>query len=253
MYARRVTVDLGGESPGDPPVRVGVEADTIHFHAHALRVGSGMHEVVVPWTRLERLEAVDPWPGLRIRWREAEFPGDAYFTADGDARQFEARVEQLVDYAAEQLGARASRVIADGWLARADVQWEVVAHFPRDPEPGQAGVYRTAAPTRPHEPILARRAAPSPYEALLVWLASTPEEPLHEHVREVLVTDAYLYARRRNGAVARLPIWALYTRLGSRDSVYVFGRRVRVILPERDAPCPVVAHLDRVLLERGCE
>lgn len=241
---------LGLEMPSTP-VYVLIGPDAIRFDDTHLTIGTGMHEVLVPWQHLGLLEAVDPWPAVRVRWRQNGYPGDAFFRGRGDTEAFTARLEALFDHSQEQLGARAAKVIERGWLARADVDWEMVAAFPGDAPVSGSGAYRTAAASRPSEPVLARREAPSTAERLVLWLSSTPETPWAEHVLEIVVTDANLYARRRDGTIARLPLWSLRTRLGGRDGVYVFGRRTRLVLPQREAPCPVAQHLDRLLRERA--
>jgi hypothetical protein len=242
-------IELGIEPPLERTY-TRVDANEITLDRDLITIGTSLHAISVGWAQLVLVAGVDPWPGLHVRWRERGYPGDAWYRPWRNPEAFAERVRKLVAHVEARLGELATRRVDRGWIGKPDIQWEVVAGFPDEPTAGGRGAYRTAGKRTPDEPIVARRAAPASFERMLLWLASRADTPWREHVEDIVVTDTYLYARRRDSTIARLPLWALRTRLGTRDGVYVFGQRTRVVLPQRSGPCPVAQHLDALLRAR---
>ena len=241
---------LGLELPKETST-TSVHPDAITWDADGFRIGHGMNEVSVSWLRLRRLEPVEPWPRLAVRTSSLAFDfAPAREARDtGGRERFAERVASLLQ-AAGRYRAGTETIVHAGWVAVADVGWEAVGSLP-EPEPTvAAGAYRTAARERITETIVARRGPLSAFETLLEWLASTPENPFRHQPREVVVTDSAVHVRRRDGRCARVPTGALRLRLGRRDGIYVFGRRTRLLLTQREV-CPVAQHLDALLRTRG--
>ena len=204
-----------------------------------------------------RVEAVDPWPGLRIHWKKgSEETSQTFhpvrlhqvlaFEPDGGEREAFAKVISELLTAFEEVDVHRVGV---GWRDAPHVPWALVERWP-DAEGGtEQGAYRTA-----HVPIVARRGKPSSYEALLTWLASSPERPWRDTAREMVLTSRELFVRHWNRKVYALPRDTLRTRLdgtweGKRDSVYVFGQRTFLVVPYREG-CEVAAALDHQLAGR---
>lgn len=197
--------------------------------------------ITVRWRELVALAAVEPWPAVRLSYRSTTVVCDETFRPRSPREHvgFERGAELLFEHCARFAPARLER----GWLDVQPVAWERVARMPGDETTASAGAYRSAAGGG--EPVVARRAPPSVMETLAHFLASGPSQPFGAHPREVVVTDRELYARRRDGSVFRLPLAELRLGRGApdRDSVFVFGRSTRLVLPARRDPCPVAAAL----------
>ncbi|MFK7990787.1 MAG: hypothetical protein AB8I08_32505 [Sandaracinaceae bacterium] len=206
--------------------------------------------------RLEQLEtvaAVEPWPSLHVAWKTKHLTLDRTLSpperrfGDGGPTNAQRAHEEMVLTVVEQLRASsAASAVERGWTAFDVVPWEQTQEWPDDAEVGD-GAFRTAADA---DPVVARRASPSPLESLLVWLASSPDKRLVNTPREVVLTREQLYARFSDDVVRRLPRDCLRARRGppDKDAVYLFGRRTRLVLPHRDG-CPVREALDAQLAE----
>ena len=216
--------------------------------AHSIVDGDPMNptsptSVVVRWRELARVEAVEPWPSLLLVWQWPNGGDDGCIFVPRSARvaePFAEEVERLVLHCERFVPTSVVR----GWLDVPEVPWEQVARGPSDEQHGGgAGAYRSAA-IAPEERIVARRAAPTSFETLLLWLASTPERPFRDHPREVIVTEQHVYRRSSQGW-ARVPLETLRAARGAADGprVYVFGRRTLLLLPHR-AECAVREALD---------
>jgi len=213
--------------------------------------------VLVRWHELRGLELLDPWPSFRLRWGGRGARGDATFAPHlhEDPREFVEALERLVVAATE----RAPTIVARGWLDAPDVPWEPTADLPvaSIPQAGpKLGAFRTPArETSPPEfTVMARRKAPPTFEALVLWLRSSPRRPLDLLPREAVVTaDGMLHVRWRDRRCARIPVDTVRLRffvpLGewqSPDAIYVFGRATRLLLVDR-MHCEVAQALDRHL------
>ena len=213
--------------------------------------------VLVRWHELRRLELLDPWPCFRLSWRSRGARGDDTFGpyAHEAPHAFASAVERLVEAAS----AHAPSLVRRGWLDVPDVSWEATEGLPEpfvaDAAPA-LGAFRTAArdtPT-PETTIVARRHAPPTFEALLVWLRSSPARPSVLLPREAVICgDGMLHVRWRDGRCGRIPLDALRLRLNvplqdehADDAVYVFGRATRLLLVGRSR-CDVAQALDRHL------
>jgi len=216
-----------------------------------LDVGS-VTSIALRWREVTALEAIEPWPHVKVVWyfnhaRYEERIVPLRIWGRGGPLAFEQGAEALFAYAGEILRPAQLR---RGWLDEPIVEWELCSDLPgHEPPPEAAGAYRTAA-ARVVEPIVARRAPLTPFEAMLCWLASGPGRPWQDTPREVVLTEEHLYARRRDRRAWRLPLSELRVRYGeaASDAFYVFGRRTMVILPGREG-CPVRARLDELLEE----
>jgi hypothetical protein len=202
--------------------------------------------------QIRELKAVEPWPALQVAWRTKHLeldrtlvPSERRFGSGGPTQAQLAHERMVTDVIARlRANPRAvSIAIDEGWAAFPVVPWAPVEGFPAD-APG-AGAFRTAADT---DPVVARRAPPTPIEKLLIWIASSPERRLVDTPGEAVLTREHLYARFSGGAVRRLPRHTLRTRKGpaDEDAVYVFGRRTQLVLPHREG-CLVRAALDEQL------
>ena len=204
------------------------------------------------------MEAIDPWPRFRITYEHAY--GSSYEDFDTfrerDKNKFEIAVGALFD-AVEK---HSPWTVRRGWFDHPTVEWERVADLP-GPEPTlpSAGAYRTAPSRVEDERVVARRKPPDALEAMLVWLATRPEMPWREIVREIVVTEEHIYTGRRDGTCWRVPLSTLRlitptiddpTAVAERDRVAWFGRAARLVLPGRPR-CPVVRELERVLATRS--
>lgn len=204
--------------------------------------------ITVRWRDLLRLEPIDPWPSLRVRYVGGDTACADTFAPRWRWRvdEFAAAVEALIEHAS----AHAPAVVHRGWLDQPVIEWERVRELPGGRVPLGPGAYRSATATG--EPIVARRDAPTPFEALLQWTASTPDRPWRDHPREVVVTDEHVYARRRDRSAWRLPLSSLRAARGAPDgdAVFVFGRHTQLVLPARSPEgCPVARALFDALHE----
>ncbi len=216
--------------------------------------------IVLRWPELRQVAAVDPWPSLQISWQASggldaltfrpARPGlDGVISPWLAPEEFAAEVEELIRFVQRHT----SVLIDRGWIDIPELAWEQVGSMP-DPPSERAvvgdGAFR-AAPRPVEDVAIAVRAAPTPYEAMLEWLASTPDRPWREHPRRVRASDDFLYVERRDRTMWRAPLDVLRARLGGsdEDAIYVFGRRATVLLTHR-AACPVRALLD-ARLERA--
>lgn len=196
----------------------------------------------VLWRDVVRLDATGPYPELIV----------AYHTAD-DVRKVTARprsgdlgpwiesVEALFEAARSHLEPSALR---PGWAAAELVGWEPFEEWPDEERVAiLASPYRGAPPG---EQVRAVREAPPPLEALLQWLASTPEYPWKEHPVRVMATDRHVCVRRRSGEQVRVERRHLRGRRRTPhgDRAYYYGRELRLLLPLRDDACPVIWALD---------
>lgn len=212
------------------------------------RMGAGIHQLIFPFKTLVSVEATDPYPTFEVEWRHMGGQTRRRFVPRF-ARDREAWA-QTVEKLFAHLGARFPHVVARGWLDAPTVEWQPVDAFPGEAPRAEEerGGYRLSAREQPTEEIVAERSAPSPLEAMMDWLASSPDSPWREHPREVKVTVHHVYVRRRDDAVYRLPLGVLRTALGNDggDVVYVFGRRTRMLLPHREG-CPVTTALGALI------
>jgi len=238
-------------------LRVGTTVGGRHQLTHK-KTPNVDYDLELSLSRIRRLEAVDPWPSLRIAWNhgrgeksETLHPLRLHkvfaFDPDEDERSAFARVVEELLAAFEEFE---PTKVARGWLEVPEIPWEKVESWPEASGPSSEGAYRTA-----QVPIVARRGKPSPFEALLTWLASSPERPWTDTAREMVLTSRQLYVRHWNRNVYTLPLEALRARLddtweGTRDAVYVFGRNTFLVVPHREG-CEVTAALDRQLADRG--
>jgi hypothetical protein len=217
--------------------------------------------VLVRWHELRGLELLDPWPSFRVRWGSRGARGDATFAPflHEDPHEFVEALERLVVAATE----RAPTVVARGWLDAPEVPWEPTADLPvaTMSQTGPAlGAFRTPARTTipPEFTVVAHRKAPPTFEALVLWLRSSPRRPLDLLPREAVITaDGMLHVRWRDRRCARIPIDTVRLRffvpLGaeqSTDAVYVFGRATRLLLVDRTR-CEIAQALDRQLAQDG--
>lgn len=213
------------------------------------------HGIQLRLEQIQSIAAVEPWPSLHVAWKTKHLslertlaPAERRFGSGGpnDAQlAHEAMVEQVID--GLRTGPAAS-VVDRGWAGVGVVPWVETELWPDDASVGE-GAFRTAADA---DPIAARRGPPSPLEAMLVWIASSPDRRLANTPREVILTREHLYARFSDDVVRALHRASLRTRLGpaDEDAVYVFGRRTRLVLPHRDG-CAVRALLDAQLAEEA--
>lgn len=200
--------------------------------------------IVLRWEEPWSLHVLETWPRAHLRWSHGEIPlrpGASPFHASPEvfARRLEALVEHLEAYAPAKVRER-------GWLEIPEAEWERVRALPEAPSDEQVGTGAFRSAPRPvEEAVVAERGALAPLEAMLGWLASSPERPWRAHPRQVRLTDTYVYAERRDKSAWRLPLETLRGRRGrvDGDTVYVFGRQTLLVLLHREG-CPVQGMLD---------
>lgn len=221
------------------------------------RIVEGQWHYLWKWSELLEIDAAEPYPSLRISWRTRGSGRDQnvfapehtvtgrFFSISRAARdRFAAAVERLVDAIEELKPAEITIPVRRGWLDVPHVEWEEVEAMPELTSEQDRGVYRSASLA---ETVIASRSAPSVFESLLAWLASSPDRRWRETPREISITREYLYARLRDGKAYRLPISTLRARQhADGDVVYTFGRGTFVILLHREG-CRVREVLDRRL------
>lgn len=196
------------------------------------------------WEDIVRLDATGPWPKLEIHYHAEANIRRLQLEPRGELpAEFLAHMRKLFEFATRHVDPGDVR---SGWVTAPDVMWE---HLERWPEEQEAVLtpYRGAVN---HEQWRAMRDKPSAYEAMLQWLASTPERPWREHPRRVLVTSSRVCVERRDKkpvAIARSLIRGR-RRTADGDRAYYFGRRERLLLPLRGQNCPVTWALDQDVL-----
>lgn len=224
-----------------PPAARGVSRDPL--------LTTDVDAIVLRWADVWSMALVEPWPQAVIRWPGGEIALGPKGLFDPKPEAFAAEVERLVAHLEEHAPAKVSD---RGWLDVPEEPWERVRALPdlaSDAILGD-GAFRSA-PRPVEEPVVAARGPATPFEAMLGWLASSPERPWREHPRQVRLTDAYVYVERRDRSVWRIPLDALRARRGERDrdAIYVLGRRTPLILTHRP-DCAVRAALDARLTSR---
>lgn len=211
------------------------------------------HGIQLRLRQVRELRAAEPWPALHVAWSTKHLEAERMLTVperrfgSGGPTDAQLAHERMVVEVITRLRANPNAkgaVVDPGWVAFPVVPWEDVEGLPLDDAVGE-GAFRTAADV---DPVVARRAGPSPLESMLVWIASSPDRRLVDTPREVVLTRAQLYARFAEGVTRRLPRTSLRERLGPADddAVYVFGRRTRLVLTHREG-CPVREALDAQL------
>jgi len=196
----------------------------------------------VPWSAVEAVEPVDPWPAVRVSWPGAS---EVLCPELEEAAEFAVRVEALV----AETRRRAPGASSPGWLSAPELDWERVKYMPGElpSRPGE-GAYRSLdAPG--DETVVAARLSLTVVEAFFDWLASTSAFPFREQPLEVIVTEDDVYARFRDETVRRLPRAQLRTRIEVRraGTIYVFGRAARLLVPAGPSNTNVAAELDAQL------
>lgn len=226
-----------------------------------------LSSLALPWSRVLGLTCLEPWPAVRVHFKEGSGAGGRLVLCDHDAEAFAEHIEDF----AHELSARRCR-IAPGWLSRRDVRWQPVPRMPSDHALGveRVGYRQASAPT---EAIIAHsqhfprsgpeRLAPplggafSPGHAL--WYAYVRWKSASRMQRDVLearvidVTHERVYVRpRRHPFVSFfVPLNALVARLDEATSEgvmrkYIFGRRCRLLV-RREPWCQVQRVLDQHL------
>jgi hypothetical protein len=219
-----------------------------------------MNAVLVRWHDLLRISLIDPWPCFRLRWRTRDGKSeDVFGPAEGESESaFSFAVSRLV----EATTRRGPLLVSRGWLDVAPIEWEPVSDFPvleQVVTRHDGGAFRTSAREVESQVVgvLARRGAPSTFDALLSWLHASPARPLSRLPQAVLVTaDEDVYVRWRDQSCARIPLAALRVRIDVRanaftesdDAFYVFGRATRLLLLRR-RQCEVAALFDERLTQ----
>jgi hypothetical protein len=208
-----------------------------------------------PWAELLEVEACEPYPALRVSWRTRGARADErifapeltpigrVFSVSRDARdRFAAIVTAVFDAIEDHAPPGARLTVVRGWLDIPDAPWEEVDTMPEGGSAEGDGVYRSASRGAG---VIASRAAPTAFESLLAWLASSPDRRWRETPREISVTREHVYARMGNARAYRVPLEALRSRRGDRDGdlIYTFGRGTFLLLLHRDE-CPVRDALD---------
>lgn len=194
------------------------------------------------WEDIARLDATGPWPSLEIHYHtESDIRRLTLAPRREPPAEFLAHARSLFDFAWTRLDAGEVR---SGWVTAPDVQWEPLQKWPDETEAVLATPYRG---TSRYEKVRAVRGTPSPLEAMLQWLASTPERPWKEHPRRVTITNERVCVERRDKEPVALSRSLIRGRRRTPhgDRAYYFGRRQRLLLPLRDDACPVVWALDQ--------
>jgi hypothetical protein len=233
--------------PRPSPRRTGVFAAEVFFADDDPLLTSDVSAIVLRWGEPWAFALDQRWPRARLRWSGGDIdlrPGGLFGT---DPEGYAERMEALVAH----LERRApSRLTSRGWLEFEHVPWERVAGMPEPATQDAVGEGAFRSARRPVEEVaVASREKPSALEAMLEWLASSPDRPWRHHPRQVRLSEEYFYAARRDGSVWRVPLSSLRARYGdpNEDAVYVFGRRTKIVLTHRAEPCPVRARLDAEL------
>ena len=226
-------------------------------------------DTLVPWEEVLQLEAVQPWPSLRVRWRPADgvaereqvhHPRGPRGPLPRTAPSVEAmetagrHVEELFAWLREARPELAERIVP-GWTELVDTPWERTEGLPKG-RPAGGGAYRTSGRSRRvvGQRVVARRPRPNVTELLLAWVTMSKHKPWKETLREAVMTDDHLYVELWDRTTWRLPLSALTTRVddagASSDAVYVFGKRTFLVLTERRGD-EVTRRLDLLLASRA--
>lgn len=205
----------------------------------------GIHYAVhAQFSRLRRMEMVDPWPSFEIEWKDhrklkvpvltRRFHPAHLVPVLGSSRgekseeEFAAVATELLERLREDVGDSKVKL---GWLEEPDIGWEAVDSWPSGSDSPAGPAYRSTG-----ERVVASRPPARAFEALLVWLSSSPEKPLRRTPRELALTWRYLYIRAWDGRPYRIPRDAarVYMEVGDYgDKIFVFGRRAFLVLPYR--------------------
>lgn len=216
----------------------------IEMSGTGFTIGQVMAQLLYPWPDLWEIEAVEPCPCFEIEWRHIGGRSRRRFVPASRRQEGAVEAEVLALFA--HVREHRPHTVKGGWVDVPPATWERVREMPGQAEPAEMGTgfYRSAKLSG-EEPVVARWGPPTSMEAMLHWLASTPERPWREHPRSVALTATYVYVERRDGDVVRLPLDVLRVRRGEgrNDVVYVLGRNTPLIVPWRDE-CPVRAALD---------
>lgn len=215
------------------------------------------HGIQLRLSQIREIRAIEPWPGLYIAWSTKHLspertlaPPPRRFGMNGPTEtqlEHERMVVELIERLKANPRSRGIR-ITEGWAGFPHVEWDDVEGFP-DGAPVGEGAFRSSADP---DHVVARRGPPSPLEATLMWLASSPERRLVDTPQEVVLTREHIYVSVAKKGVRVLPRDTLRRRKGEaeEDAVYIFGRRTRLVLAHREG-CEVRAALDAQLAERG--
>jgi hypothetical protein len=222
---------------------------TQHLEAgpRGIQIGEprAMSSLHLPWHELMTIEPVQPWPELLIEWQEAGRLRRSRVAPSKDRDAFEAAVEALFEAAEARVP---TSKLPTGWLAAPHAAWQDVDALPTDHAPERGADYRSAPQTR--DAVVAVRPPRGGLHVLMQWLASSPDRPFRAMLREAVLTERHLYARRQDGKVQRLPLDLLEEKIGGSDAIYRFGRGNRVLLSDAER-CPVCQGLDARLAAHG--
>jgi hypothetical protein len=207
-----------------------------------VRIGIGMESLELAFAQLYHVEPVDPWPALALGWVERGASHSCVLTpAQADAEDFARQVENALEHCA----ARVPRAIHRGWLEIPEQSWETTDALPgeRDEGPMMRG-YRVAPGVS--DPVVASRIIAHGAPRLITWLAARIRRPPRRiEPRQIVLTQAFVYARTTAGVALRIPAGTLRAvrRTDYGDAVYVFGRNTELLLVFREE-CPLAAALD---------
>lgn len=195
----------------------------------------------VRWEDISVLDATGPYGELIIRYHtNGHFHSLQARPSPSLAPDWPEQATALMLFAAGQGSATAR----PGWTAAEELSWQTITHWPDEVnDVVYSSPYRSAAPV---DPVRAIRETPSPYEALLLWLASSPERPWGETPRRVVVSEEHVCVETFDRQKVRVRRDAIRgrRRTASGDRAYYYGRGLRLVLALRDRPCPVVWALD---------
>jgi hypothetical protein len=235
-----VQQNLPGRWPMMPDSPRGVLTQHLEPGPNGIQLGDprAMSSLTIRWHELTTLEPVQPWPELLVEWREDGQLRRSRVAPSGDPEGFEAKVEALFDAAEKRVP---DAKLPTGWLGTPRALWEDVEALPTGDTPARGADYRTSPQER--DAVVAVRPARGGLGVMLEWLASGPMRPFRSMVREAVLTERYLYVRRRNGQIQRIPLELLAERSGEDDAIYRFGRGTTVLLSGATS-CPVCRGLD---------
>jgi len=123
----------------------------------------GLHGIDIPWPELMAVEAVDPWPRVRVTFRSRSWRSDPDQTATVGPepaaplraeRRFAAHVEAFL----AEVARRHPRRLRPGWERFPKVAWSPVRRLPGDGSSTgpPLGAYRGGLDSRPVETVDAR-------------------------------------------------------------------------------------------------